>query len=146
MTDPVLGRPDHPRPPRQAQILAVIAAGGVLGACARYGAGLLWPTTPGAFPWTTFWINVTGCALMGVLMVLITERPRPHPLIRPFLGTGVLGGYTTFSTYVIDAQHLFDGGLPGAALIYLVATLAAALLALWGAAAVTRGLTRTESA
>ena len=145
MNDPAPGkdRPDHPG---QARILAAIAAGGVLGACARYGAGLLWPTTPGAFPWTTFWINVTGCALMGVLMVLITERTRPHPLIRPFLGTGVLGGYTTFSTYAIDAQHLFDAGLPGVELIYLAATLAAALLALWGAAAITRGVTRTEPA
>ncbi|SDS92526.1 fluoride efflux transporter FluC [Actinoplanes derwentensis] len=124
--------------PRQAAVLAVVAAGGVLGACARYGATLIWPATPGAFPWTTFGINVSGCALMGVLMVLITERFTVHPLVRPLLGTGVLGGYTTFSTYAVDAQHLVDTGHPGIALFYLVATLSAALLAVWGAAALTR--------
>jgi CrcB protein len=128
------------RMPRQAGILAAVAAGGVLGACARYGASLAWPTVPGAFPWTTFWINVTGCTLMGVLMVLITERITAHPLVRPFLGTGVLGGYTTFSTYAVDAQHLFDGGRAGIALLYLAGTLVAALVAVCGAAALTRRL------
>ncbi|MEU0304646.1 CrcB family protein [Streptomyces sp. NPDC006175] len=69
----------------RAEILATITAGGVLGACARYGATLIWPTAPTAFPWTTFWIDVTGCAAMGILMVLITERFTVHPLTRPFL-------------------------------------------------------------
>jgi CrcB protein len=122
----------------QAALLAVIAVGGVIGACARYGATLLWPTAPTAFPWTTFWINVTGCACMGVLMVLITERSTPHPLVRPFLGTGVLGGYTTFSTCTIDTQRLIDHGQAAVALLYLAATLAAALLAVWATAALTR--------
>ena len=94
------------------------------------------------FPWTTFWINVTGCALMGVLMVLVTERFTVHPLVRPFLGTGVLGGYTTFSTYAIDATRLFDGGHAGVAVVYLVATLLAALIAVWGSTAVTRRVVR----
>lgn len=123
---------------RQAEILAAVAVGGVFGACARYGAGLLWPTAVGAFPWTTFWINVTGSAAMGVLMVLITERTGAHPLVRPFLGTGVLGGYTTFSTYAVDAQRLIDGDRVGTALLYLVGTLVAALSAVWAAAALTR--------
>lgn len=123
---------------RQAEILAVIAVGGAIGACARYGATLLWPTAPGAFPWTTFWINVTGSAAMGLLMVLITERTNAHPLVRPFLGTGVLGGYTTFSTYAVDARGLIEGHQALTALLYLTATLAAALLALWAAATLTR--------
>ncbi|MEU6669130.1 fluoride efflux transporter CrcB [Streptomyces sp. NPDC046727] len=127
---------------RQAGVLAVIALGGALGACARYGATLLWPTVPGAFPWTTFWINVTGSAAMGVLMVLITEAATAHPLVRPFLGTGVLGGYTTFSTYGIDAQHLVDDHRIGTALLYLTATLATALFTLWATAALTRLLVR----
>lgn len=123
---------------RQAEILAAVAVGGVIGACARYGATLLWPTAPTAFPWTTLWINVSGCAAMGVLMVLITERFTAHPLVRPFLGTGILGGYTTFSTCTIDAQRLFDGGRAGLALLYLAATPAAALLTLWATATLTR--------
>lgn len=125
---------------RQAEILAVIAVGGALGACARYGATLLWPTVPVALPWTTFWINVTGSAAMGVLMVLITERATAHPLVRPFLGTGVLGGYTTFSTYAVEAQRLIDDYRVGTALLYVTATLVAGLFAVWAAAALTRFL------
>ncbi|WP_430478013.1 fluoride efflux transporter FluC [Streptomyces sp. P11-1] len=123
---------------RQAEILAAIAAGGVLGACGRYGATLIWPTAPTAFPWTTFWMNVTGCAAMGVLMVLITERFTVHPLTRSFLGTGVLGGYTTFSTATIDTQRLLDNGHPGPGLLYAAATLAAAFTAVWATSALTR--------
>ncbi len=130
--------PAHAHRTQQARTLLVIALGGALGASARYGATLLWPYTPGAFPWTTFWVNVTGCAAMGLLMVVLTERLRPHPLVRPFLGTGILGGYTTFSTYALDARGLFDGGRPGTALLYLAATLAAAMAAVTGAAALTR--------
>ncbi|MFI8219321.1 fluoride efflux transporter CrcB [Streptomyces sp. NPDC085932] len=131
---------------RQAEILAAVVAGGVLGACARYGATLLWPTVPGAFPWTTFWINVSGSAAMGVLMVLITERTTAHPLVRPFLGTGVLGGYTTFSTYAVDARALFGDGRAGTALLYLAATLAAALFAVWAGAGLTRLLALPRAA
>ncbi|MGV9498066.1 fluoride efflux transporter CrcB [Streptomyces sp. NPDC003642] len=131
---------------RQAEILAAVTAGGVLGACARYGATLLWPTVPGAFPWTTFWINVTGCAAMGVLMVLITERTTAHPLVRPFLGTGVLGGYTTFSTYAVDARALFGDHRAGTALLYLAATLVAALFAVWAGAGLTRLLALPRAA
>lgn len=114
---------------REIQLIAVIAAGGVLGACARFGASQLWPGT-----WTTLWVNVTGCAAMGVLLVFTGE----NGLARPFLGTGVLGGYTTFSTYVVDAQRFLHDGRAALALFYLTATLAAALLATWAAAALTR--------
>lgn len=131
---------------RQAEILAAVIAGGVLGACARYGATLLWPTVPGAFPWTTFWINVTGSAAMGVLMVLITERTTAHPLVRPFLGTGVLGGYTTFSTYAVDARGLVVDHRAGTALLYLAATLGAALFAVWAGARLTRLLVLPRTA
>ncbi|GAA2958730.1 MULTISPECIES: fluoride efflux transporter FluC [Streptomyces] len=135
-----------PWPPRvgrtpareRAGVLTAIAAGGVVGACARYGATLIWPVASTAFPWTTFWINVTGCAAMGVLMVLVTERFRVHPLVRPFLGTGVLGGYTTFSTATLDTQRLLDAGRPGTGLLYAAATLTAAFAALWAAATLTR--------
>jgi len=122
----------------QGPVVAVVAAGGALGACARYGAGLLRPTSPGAFPWTTLLVNAVGCAVIGVFLVLITEARAPHPLLRPFFGTGVLGGFTTFSTYAVDVQQLVDGGEPGRGLAYLVGTVLAALLAVWAAAALTR--------
>ncbi|MFJ9406829.1 fluoride efflux transporter FluC [Streptomyces sp. NPDC101393] len=136
--DPWPPRPGRTPARERAEVLAAVAAGGGIGACARYGATLIWPTQPGAFPWTTFWINITGCAAMGILMVLITERFTAHPLTRPFLGTGILGGYTTFSTATIDTQRLLDGGHPGIGLLYAAATLAAAVAAIWATAALTR--------
>ena len=120
----------------------------MIGAAARYGAGLAWPTASGAFPWTTFWINVVGCALMGALMVAVTEALSAHRLVRPFLGTGVLGGFTTFSTYAIDSQQLLThaSGRPAAqiALIYLAATALCAVAAVWVGASATRLLLLRE--
>ncbi|MFB6526315.1 MULTISPECIES: fluoride efflux transporter CrcB [unclassified Streptomyces] len=116
-------------------VVGVVAAGGALGASARYGAGLVWPTPEGAFPWTTFTVNVIGCALLGALMVLLTERPTewstapPHPLLRPFLGTGFCGGFTTFSTYSLETERLLSAGDPTRGLLYLGGTLVSALAA-----------------
>ncbi|MEV1069209.1 fluoride efflux transporter CrcB [Streptomyces sp. NPDC050263] len=122
----------------QLPVVAVVAVGGGIGAVARYAAALWWPTGAGGFPWTTFWVNIVGCAVIGVFLVLITEAVTAHRLVRPFFGTGVLGGFTTFSTYTVDIQRLFDAGRPGTALAYLAATLLAALPAVWLAATATR--------
>ena len=123
-----------------ATVLAAIAAGGAAGAAARYLIGQTWPTPAGAFPISTLAINVLGCALMGVLMVLITEVWSRQRLIRPFLGTGVLGGFTTFSTYAVDIQRLVAGARVDIALFYLVLTPVGALLAVWVSATATRRL------
>ncbi|MFE7563531.1 fluoride efflux transporter CrcB [Kitasatospora sp. NPDC057500] len=131
------------RPPvlrGQGPAVAVVAVGGALGAAARYGAGLLWTTGPSAFPWTTLLVNVVGCAVIGVFLVVVTEGRPAHPLLRPFFGTGVLGGFTTFSTYAVDVRRLLEEGRPGPAVAYLGLTLAAAMAAVWAAAAVTRRL------
>lgn len=131
-----------PAPPgsgrEQWPVLAVVSVGGALGACARYGAALVWPTSAGAFPWTTLAVNALGCALIGVLMVAVTDIVAAHPLVRPFLGTGVLGGFTTLSTYTVDIARLLRDGHPATALTYAAATLAAALAAVWAAATATR--------
>ncbi|MFJ1751102.1 fluoride efflux transporter FluC [Streptomyces sp. NPDC088116] len=122
-------------------VLAVIAAGGAAGSSARYGASLLWPTAEGAFPWTTLGVNALGCLLIGVLMVLVSgAEPPVHPLVRPFLGVGVLGGFTTFSTYALDISELLRRGETGTALGYLAGTAVGALGAVWAAATVTRRL------
>lgn len=115
----------------QGPVVAVVALGGALGAVARYGASLLWPTQTGGFPWTVFWVNLVGCAVIGVFMVVITDVWAAHRLVRPFFGTGVLGGFTTFSTYVVDIQKLVDAGHPRTGLAYLFATLVGALAAVW---------------
>lgn len=128
---------------RQRATLAAVAAGGALGAACRYGLGLAFPASPGGFPWTTFWVNTSGCLLIGVLMVLVTDLWAARRLMRPFLGVGVLGGFTTFSTYAVDIQRLVEADAPGTALLYLAGTLAAALCATWlGLAATTWTLRR----
>ncbi|MFH8484234.1 fluoride efflux transporter CrcB [Streptomyces longisporoflavus] len=120
-------------------VVAVVAIGGAIGASARYGASLVWPTAADAFPTTTLLVNVVGCAVMGALMVLLTEvMRRPHHLLRPFFGTGVLGGFTTFSTYAVDIERLVESGHAGTGLAYLGLTLLAALAAVWSATWATR--------
>ncbi|MFJ9736875.1 fluoride efflux transporter CrcB [Streptomyces sp. NPDC101166] len=132
-------RPARPSARRgQAPVVAVVALGGALGATARYAALLHWPAPPGGFPWATLWTNVVGCAVIGVFMVVVTEARAAHRLVRPFFGTGVLGGFTTFSTYAVDIQKLVDSGRPGTGLTYLAATLLAALSAVWLASAAAR--------
>ncbi|MFG3280653.1 CrcB family protein [Streptomyces sp. NPDC048111] len=121
-------------------LVAVVALGGALGACARYGASLLWATPSGAFPWTTLLVNAVGCAVIGVFMVVITEVRTAHRLVRPFFGTGVLGGFTTFSTYAVDIQKLLAAHRPGTAFAYLALTLFAALAAVSGTVWLTRRL------
>lgn len=105
-----------------ASVLAVIALGGMVGALARYQIGISWPTPAGGFPAATLVINLTGCLVIGVLLVAITERWTPHPLLRPLLGTGVLGGFTTFSTFAVDLRALIDSWQAATALAYLLAT------------------------
>lgn len=119
-------------------MLGAVAAGGVLGAEARYGLATLLPTPASGFPVGTLVVNATGCLLIGVLLVLVVEAGRGHPLARPFLGVGVLGGYTTFSGYAVDAQRLVDAGHPATALAALVVTPVVALAAVAVAARVTR--------
>lgn len=120
--DPLIG---------QGRVLAVIAAGGALGALVRHGAGVALPHPPGAFPLATFGVNVVGCLLIGVLMTRFAAREPARPLVRPFLTTGVLGGFTTFSTYAIDAEELLRTGRVATAVGYLAGTLALALVATW---------------
>jgi CrcB protein len=115
-----------------------VSTGGAAGALARYGISVAWPHRPDAFPWSTWAINVSGCLLIGVLMILNAELWTGRRLVRPFLGIGVLGGYTTFSTSIVDVQQAAAHGAPGVAAFYLGATLVGAMLAVWiGATATT---------
>ena len=115
--------------PRLHAVLGAIAVGGVVGAEARYGLGVLLPHRADEWPWATLLTNVSGCLLIGVLMVVIVERIRPHPLVRPLLGVGVLGGYTTFSTYAVDTVAAVQSGRVVLAVLYAVATPLLALVA-----------------
>jgi CrcB protein len=127
-------------------VLGVISFGGALGATARYALGRAYPPDPTGFPWTTFAINVAGCLLLGVLMVLVTEVWTSRPLVRPFLGVGVLGGFTTFSTYIGESKRLVDAGAAGTALAYLAGTVVAAMAATWVGLSLARGALRLRRA
>lgn len=120
-------------------VLAVVAGGGVAGAEARYGLSLWHPAVPGEWPLTTWAINVGGSFLLGALVVVLTELTSPHRLLRPFLGVGVLGGFTTFSTAMVDVQQLASGGHPVLALGYLIGTALGALLAVLAGTLAVRG-------
>lgn len=122
-------------------VLAVIAVGGGLGSIARYGLAELLPALPGRVPWGTFTANVLGCFLIGVLMVLINEVWAAHRLLRPFLGVGFLGGFTTFSTYAVETHALLQPGTVWLAFGYLVGTLVCAMLAVIAGVWLTRALT-----
>ncbi len=129
-------------------VLAVVAAGGVLGSLARHGVASLQPSSGsgGGWPWAILAVNVSGCLLIGVLMAVLLDLTAPHRLLRPFLGIGVLGGYTTFSTYAVDTQRLLADGRPVTALTYFLVTPVLALLAVWLGTAATQALRRRRRA
>jgi CrcB protein len=124
----------------QARLAAVIALGGATGAVARWAIGDAWPVRTGAFPWSTLAINVGGCLAIGVLMVLMEEVLAGRVYVRPLLGVGFLGGFTTFSTFAVETHNLL-GEHPILALTYYLGTPAAAVLAaIVGAALTTAAL------
>jgi CrcB protein len=111
-------------------VLLAIALGGALGSLGRWGLAELLAGT-GPFPWGTFVVNVTGSFALGALVVLAFDRWPRSRYLRPFLGVGVLGGFTTFSTYVLDVRTLVADERVGLAAAYLVATLVVGLAAAW---------------
>jgi fluoride exporter len=119
------------RPSVHWDVVAVIAAGGALGSLARWGVGELVPWNGEGFPWATFVENVSGALALGVLMVLLLDVWPPHRYVRPFVGVGLLGGYTTFSTYMLEGRDLLATDRVPIALAYLGGTLVAGLLAVW---------------
>lgn len=127
-------------------LLPAIAAGGAIGSVARYGVGLWLPHDPmRGMPWSTVGVNTLGCLLIGVLMALLTDVFGDRPLARPFLGVGVLGGFTTFSTYAVDAYTLLGRGAIALGVGYLALTLVAALAAVTLGHLVTRRATERTS-
>jgi CrcB protein len=121
--------------PMQPIVVLAVSLGGGAGAVARFAAHRVAPEV-----WATLAVNLVGCAVIGVLVVLTTEVWRAHPLIRPFLGTGVLGGFTTFSTYTLDTHGLWVAGDRVAASGYLVGTLVSCVAATAVAVALARSL------
>lgn len=110
-------------------VLVAIALGGALGSIARWGVAEALPHRPGGFPWGTFAANLSGALLLGALMVLLLDVWPVLRYVRPFLAVGVLGGYTTFSTYMLDTRTLLGQGAAWSAAAYLFGTLLGGLAA-----------------
>lgn len=120
--------------------MAAVALGGALGSLGRWGVADVLPHSPGELPWSTVLVNLTGAVLLGLLLGLLAgPRPRHH-LLRPLLGTGLLGGWTTFSTATLDAHALADAGRLPIAGAYLVGSVVVGLVAAWLGLRVGRGL------
>ena len=112
-------------------ILLVVAVGGAVGSLARWSIDHALPWSTDRFPVATLLENVSGALALGVLMVLLADLWPTNRYLRPFAGVGVLGGYTTFSTYALELRQLLAAGRPATALAYLFVSLVAGLVAVW---------------
>ena len=118
------------RTPSVAGSLTLVAAGGCAGTLVRAVLEQAWPAAPGRLPTTTLVINVVGALALGLLLGALGER---RPRLRLALGTGVLGGLTTHSTFILESHRLLtsggDGGHPVLGAAYLVGSMVAGLVA-----------------
>lgn len=143
------GRPaDHTEVRRDRRlrmvVLAATALGGVLGALARYSLEETFPATSGHIPWVVLAINVSGSALLGLVLVILIEQFPHTRLARAVIGTGIIGAYTTFSTFVVGAVTIGRDGHVTAAAIYVALSVVGGLAAVAGGMAVGRLAVRTE--
>jgi fluoride exporter len=117
-----------------------VAVGGALGALGRYGIAEAFPrsepttgdeliATGTPWPWATFITNLVGCLLVGLIVHAVVEHRSAHRLARPFLVTGVLGGFTTFSALSVETIDLVNAGRSSMALAYIVASLVLGVIA-----------------
>jgi CrcB protein len=112
-------------------ILAVIALGGALGSLGRWGLSEALPHGSSAIAWSTMITNVVGAFALGALMVLVVDLSPASRYLRPFLAVGLLGGFTTFSTAMLDLRTLLAAEQPSRATGYLFLTLLLGLVAVW---------------
>jgi CrcB protein len=116
----------------KATILAMVGIGGALGAMARYLiAGWVQPASWTGFPYGIFIVNVTGGLIMGMLTEAMALKFHVSPETRAFLTTGVLGGYTTFSTFSLEAGMLIERQAYSQAVVYILGSALLSVLALF---------------
>jgi len=120
---------------------AMIAIGGALGAIARYQvAAVIQARVPVGFPYGTFVVNVTGCFIMGVVTVLLTDRLVIHPNWRFLIPIGFIGAYTTFSTFELETFLAVSEQAWSTAIANIVFSVVAGYLALWAGFVAARAL------
>ena len=117
-----------------------IAVAGAFGALARWGLGTWIGERFSGFPWATLVINVSGSFLLGLLFVVLTERTTASPAMRLTLTTGLMGAYTTFSTFSLETLRLMEDGALGLAAANVAGNLGLGLFAVWFGVALGRAL------
>ena len=113
--------------------ILLVGAGGFIGSIARYllSGWVLHHTLGGKFPWSTFVVNVLGCLLIGVLSGMIERLEWFTPQMRLLLLTGLLGGFTTFSTFGLETVFLLRRGEVLIAVAYTLSSVAVCITAVW---------------
>jgi CrcB protein len=121
-------------------VLLAVALGGALGSLLRYfvAGAIQSPANP--FPIGIFIVNVTGAFVMGVIVEVSALKFQIPPELRAFLTVGILGGYTTFSTFSLDSALLIERGAYGSAALYIVGSAALSILALFAGLWVVRAI------
>jgi CrcB protein len=117
--------------PYDRRELAAVFAGGALGTLARAGFEALAAPDPGRWPWPTFTVNIVGALLLGVFVTRLLERLPVSSYRRPFLGTGLCGGLTTFSTMQVETLKMVEHGHYGLAAGYTAGSIGAGLVAVY---------------
>jgi CrcB protein len=126
-----------------AATLAVIAIGGMIGATARYGIARWLSVESGRFPWATFWTNLSGSFVLGFVLVVLVERFPAARLVRVFVATGIIGAFTTMSTFAVETALLVDDGKASTAAVYVTASVIGGItLAVAGIALARASVTR----
>jgi fluoride exporter len=110
-----------------ASTLVAVFVGGACGTFARYLLETDHPFAPGAFPWVTLLVNLTGSFAIGLVIPSTARLSQRLPALRPLLVAGFLGGWTTYSTLAVEATLLVRHGDPATCLAYLAATVVGGL-------------------
>ena len=127
--EPAPGTLARVRPHLAPAVIGAVFAGGCAGGLARYGLTLALPAAASAWPWAILAANTAGAFLLGLLLVLVLEVWTGTTLLRPFLGTGFCGGFTTMSTVVVTTDRWIGDGAPARALAYVAVTVVAGIAA-----------------
>ena len=107
-----------------------VACGGAIGASLRYGLSLYWCQSQQGFPWSTWWINILGCGCAGVFFALSQKFPILQQETRLFFMVGILGGFTTFSSFGLESFQLLKQGQWLVALSYMLSSVVVGVLCL----------------
>ncbi|GAK70905.1 putative fluoride ion transporter CrcB [Agrobacterium rubi TR3 = NBRC 13261] len=121
--------------------IALVAIGGAIGSVARYLVGVLGTRLAGPnFPWGTITVNIVGAFLIGLMVEVVARRFDASAEMRVFIVTGVIGGFTTWSSFTLDAVVLFERGEMGLAALYLGGSLILSFAAIFAGLALGRSL------